>query len=202
VDLQKDTRPSSDRRSRISLAASMTRPKPTSGAGSRSKTRRPGRAGSPGWLFQGCSSTRALRYGGQTFDPINLHIRFSVAGHRDSSRRRLDPPFIECLWKKRCPPMPSGAPMIEHGRPWRCPIIHLPTSSKYRGPASLTAPSPSSGHRTLSGRLRVTPIKTSSLEAADERLARVVVLAGTGLAMSVLPEGAGRSASTSLAGLS
>jgi hypothetical protein len=25
----------------------------------------------------------ALRYGGQTFEPINLHIRFAVAGHRD-----------------------------------------------------------------------------------------------------------------------
>ena len=73
-------------------------------------------------------------------------------------RERSDPPFIECRWKKRCPPIPSGALMIEHGRPWRCPIIHVPTSSKYRARSSLvTSPSPSSGHRTLSGRLGSRP---------------------------------------------
>src|SRR3954447_3706798 len=99
--------------------------------------------------------------------------------------------------------MPSGALMIEQGRPLRCPIIHVPTSSKYRARSSLvTSPSPSSGHRTLSGRLRETPITTPSPEADDEGLARVDVLAGTGSATAVVSEGAGRSASTSLAGLS
>ena len=72
--------------------------------------------------------------------------------------------------------MPSGALMIEQGRPLRCPIIHVPTSSKYRARSSLvTSPSPSSGHRTLSGWLRETPITTPSPEADDEVLARVAV---------------------------
>src|ERR1700712_728797 len=58
------------------------------------------------------------------------------------------------------------------------------------------APSPSSGHSTLSGRLRATPI-TTWLEAANEALARAAVLFGARFATSVMSAGAALSGSTS-----
>ena len=66
--------------SRISLAAAITAEKATSGAGSRSNTRRPGKRGMvrlaiPGVEFHG----RDLGHGDQPFDAIDLQIGLAVA---------------------------------------------------------------------------------------------------------------------------
>ncbi len=42
----------------------------------------------------------------------------------------IDVPRIAWRWKNFWPPMPSGARMIEQGRPRRCSIIHGPMVSK------------------------------------------------------------------------
>src|ERR1700709_1392041 len=101
--------------------------------------------------------------------------------------------------------MPSGARTMEHGRPFRWPIIQPPTASKYRARSSLVTPSPSppSGHSPLSGFEMTTPITSPDLLPAG--LAAVVLL---GLAADFPTEGwadlvmTGFSAFTSLAGLS
>src|SRR5450631_540309 len=102
---------------------------------------------------------------------------------RDGLRRRDT--------KKRCPPMPSGALIIEDGRPsiiqdGRPSIIQAPTLSRYIARSSLvTGPCPSSGHGILSGRLRGTPMTTPALEAVDDALADLVRCLGAGSAMSI-----------------
>src|ERR1700709_2079111 len=98
--------------------------------------------------------------------------------------------------------MPSGARIIEHGRPFRCSIIQAPTLSRYIARSSLvTGPCPSSGHKILSGRLRGTPMTTPALEVVDA-LADLVRCLGAGSAMLIRAAGAGVSASTPSAGLS
>ncbi len=94
--------------------------------------------------------------------------------------------------------------MIEHGRPLRCSIIQAPTLSKYFARSSLViAPSSLVGPKDL-----VRAAKRHSHDDASTwgRSGGCGLLcvdgAGAGLAMSVLSEGAGISASTSLAGLS
>ena len=72
----------------ISLAAAITALEcSTSGAGSRSNTRRPGISGCPGWLFHGMEfDGRDLRSGDQTLDTVDLDIGLAVAldfGDRD-----------------------------------------------------------------------------------------------------------------------
>ena len=70
-------------------------------------------------------------------------------------------------WKKRTPAIPSGARMMEQGRPRMCSIIRGPIRSKYLARSSLvTAPWPSSGQSSLSARLRGTPMITAAEEAA------------------------------------
>ena len=69
-------------------------------------------------------------------------------------------------WKKRTPAIPSGARMMEQGRPRMCSIIREPTRSKYLARSSLvTAPWPSSGQSSLSARLRGTPMITAAEES-------------------------------------
>ena len=99
--------------------------------------------------------------------------------------------------------MPSGALMIEQGRPLRCSIIQPPTLSKYFarsslviapcslvGPQDLIRPTESNSHDdTVGGSVGRGPCALGG---------RV----GAGSAISVLSDGAGVSASTSLAGLS
>ena len=59
---------------------------------------------------------RDLRRCDQALDPIDLDIGLAVALHlRDESR--FDMPRISWRWKNRSPLMPSGARMIEQGRP-------------------------------------------------------------------------------------
>src|SRR5207237_2022633 len=53
--------------------------------------------------------------------------RLSVTVYRDLFKE-IRAPFIEWRWKNRCPSIPSGARMTEHGRPFRCVIIHGPTA--------------------------------------------------------------------------
>ena len=102
----------------ISRAASIT---PSKGnVRRRDRDRRPGGPGTSGWpgsQFQGCSSTRAdLRDRHQAFDAVDLQIGLAVAGHRHELSR-FDVPCMAWRWKNCSPPMPSGARMIEQGRP-------------------------------------------------------------------------------------
>ena len=71
--------------------ALITASKSTPGAGSRSKTKRPGRSGFPGWQFHGCSSSpRQLRNFRKTLHSIDLKVRLFAArnfGQREHARR-------------------------------------------------------------------------------------------------------------------
>src|ERR1700733_15033702 len=64
--------------------------------------------------------------------------------------------------------MPSGARTTEQGRPFRYPIIHSPTASKYCARSSLVTLllSPASGHSALSGFDITTPMTSADLEPA------------------------------------
>ena len=70
-----------------------------------------------------------LRDRGEPLDAIDLQIGLAVA-ETFASSSRFDVPCMAWRWKNCSPPMPSGARMIEQGRPLICSIIQAPTASK------------------------------------------------------------------------
>ena len=83
-----------------------------------------------GWQFQGCSSTPAdLRDRGQALDAIDLRDRACGRRRRSTSSSRLEVPGMAWRWKNCSPAMPSGARMIEQGRPLIC--AHHPRPDRF-----------------------------------------------------------------------
>src|SRR3954462_13472068 len=85
--------------------------------------------------------------------------------------------------------MPSGARTTEHGRPFRCGIIHSPTAARYSARSRLVtgSPSPASGHSALSGCDSTTPITSDPPRAG---VLPAVFLAAAFLAILLAPLGA------------
>ncbi|PII37727.1 hypothetical protein T190_31885 [Sinorhizobium meliloti CCBAU 01290] len=55
--------------------------------------------------------------GDETFDAIDLQVRLLVAEDLDELEE-VPRSRLACRWKNCSPPMPSGARMIEHHRPF------------------------------------------------------------------------------------
>ena len=116
---------------RISLAASITVSKGNIGSGveiehEATRQRRDGPArSSRGGIRSAAICAMAIR-------PSTRSIWSRACDHPrpSSAATRFDMPGIAWRWKNFSPLMPSGARMMEQGRPLRCSIIHGPTFSR------------------------------------------------------------------------